>query len=68
MSDDLNRWLLWLYGDKPCICRHERKGLGRLYGVSMGDGWVRVDTVRTCPHHGIEAERARAERNGWVCP
>lgn len=41
-----------------CTCPTEWKGLGRLYGVSMGKGWVRMSTDPNCPHH-VEAENRR---------
>jgi hypothetical protein len=42
---------------EDCPCAYEWKSLGRLHGVSMGMGWVRVSTVPECRHHGAEAER-----------
>jgi hypothetical protein len=39
-------------GDDRCTCEYEFKGLGRLYGISMGKGWVRLTTEPDCPHHG----------------
>jgi hypothetical protein len=35
-----------------CICPFEIKELGRLHGVSMGKGRVRVSTSPSCPVHG----------------
>jgi hypothetical protein len=53
-------------GLADCCCPYEwRRSLGRLYGIGMGPGWVRTLTVRTCPHHGDEAQRQRAVRNAW---
>jgi len=37
---------------KDCTCPHEWKGLGILYGISLGSGWVRLDDTTDCPHHG----------------
>jgi hypothetical protein len=51
MPDDLRKWLVYVNGDDRCPCRHEWKGLGVLYGVSMGDGWVRITTEPDCPQH-----------------
>lgn len=34
-----------------CTCPHEWQSLGRLYGISMGSSWVRLDTDPDCPHH-----------------
>ena len=50
-ASPLARWLAWL-GTGDCLCPHEWKSLGHLYGVSMGKGWVRMDTHPDCPHHG----------------
>jgi hypothetical protein len=35
-----------------CTCNHGWRSLGRLYGVSFGHGWVRLDTNPACPYHG----------------
>jgi hypothetical protein len=43
--------LAWLDA-ADCTCPHEWKGLGHLYGTSMGNGWVRLETVPSCPVHG----------------
>lgn len=53
------KWLEWL-GVPDCTCPHEWRGLGRLYGISMGKSWVRMDTTPGCPHH----EEAR----GYTAP
>lgn len=37
-SEPLRRWLAFLGAD--CTCEYAWKGLGVLYGVSMGKGWV----------------------------
>ena len=44
--------MIFVYGDDRCCCRYEWKGIGVLYDVSMGDGWVRTTTEPGCPHHG----------------
>lgn len=49
--ESLRRWNEFL-GTPDCPCPSEHRGLGRLYGVSMGKGWVRMDTDPECPHHG----------------
>lgn len=49
--------LEWL-GLTDCPCDFAWKSLGRLDGVGMGHGWVRMNTVRDCPHHGAEAVAA----------
>jgi hypothetical protein len=50
MSGDLASWLAFL-GGQDCTCPYEWKGLGNLYGVSMGKGWVRMTTAPDCPEH-----------------
>lgn len=45
-----------------CTCPYEWKSLGVLHGTHWGDGWGRALTVRDCPEHGEEAEKARWER------
>src|ERR1700677_2006711 len=57
LEDDL----AWL-GITGCTCPYEWKGLGVLYGISMGEGWVRMLTVKTCPEHGEDSEQALRER------
>jgi hypothetical protein len=52
MRDDLREHLTRSYGDDQCTCRHAWKGLGILYGISLGNGWVRMDDNLDCPHHG----------------
>jgi hypothetical protein len=37
---------------KHCTCPHEHRPLGRLYGISMGKGWVRLRDDPDCPQHG----------------
>ena len=54
---DLDRQLA-VHGEADCTCPHEYKGLGILYGVSMGKGWVRMTDDPNCPHHGRRAARA----------
>jgi hypothetical protein len=34
-----------------CTCPFAWRSLGRLHGVTMGHGWVRMSTDRACPHH-----------------
>jgi len=31
-----------------CGCTYKWKGYGYLYGISMGDGWVRMDASPHC--------------------
>jgi hypothetical protein len=62
----LERHMKWLYPDpaKPCICAHDYRGLGRLYGVTMGKGWVRMTTHPECLHHGTGPGTASRESDG----
>lgn len=53
----------WLYSIgashiHECPCPFKWKGLGVLDRVSMGQGWVRMSTVASCPEHGTEALKA----------
>ncbi len=41
----------WLKTE-DCPCPRKWKSYGRLYGISMGMGWVRMDTDPDCRHHG----------------
>lgn len=34
-----------------CVCPHGERSLGRLHGVSMGRGIVRLSTTKGCPEH-----------------
>jgi hypothetical protein len=45
-------WLQRECGAKPCTCPHEWRGLGILYGISLGHGWVRMTDDPGCPEHG----------------
>lgn len=60
MAETLDSWLRFLRIE-DCPCSYEWQALGRLYGISMGSGWVRITTDPTCRHHGenaIEDRRA----------
>lgn len=46
----LARLLEWL-GIVGCTCPYEWRGIGVLYGVSFGKGWVRMRTTEGCPDH-----------------
>lgn len=35
----------------PCGCPYEWKSLGKLYGISMGEGWVRLGDAPGCAEH-----------------
>ena len=62
----------YLHAD--CKCQFEERSLGRLNGISMGVGLVRISTHPRCPAHALcrhYTEQARAQRdNGpWLwCP
>jgi hypothetical protein len=34
-----------------CTCTYAWKSYGRLYGISMGKGWVRMNDDDVCPLH-----------------
>lgn len=51
----LHEWHAQL-GMPNCACPWEYKSLGRLYGISMGKGWVRLVDDPKCPRHGKEAK------------
>ncbi len=52
--ESLTRWM-WFLRTEDCPCPYQWKGIGVLYGVSMGKGWVRMDTDPACRHHGDDA-------------
>lgn len=54
-GDSLARSLAWL-GTEDCSCPHHWGSLGRLYNISMGQGWIRTDTDPACRHHGSRAD------------
>ncbi len=58
---DLDKWLTFLDGIS-CKCQYAWRSMGRLHGIGMGKGWVRITTHPNCPEHGIEAEAARRAR------
>jgi rubredoxin len=35
-----------------CTCPVAFRSLGKLYGISLGKGWVRLSDDRRCPRHG----------------
>lgn len=57
--ETLADWLAWL-GASDCTCEHRWRGLGVLYGVSFGNGWVRVTDNPGCPHHDRDLLRQAA--------
>lgn len=56
--EPLEEWMAHL-GTPGCTCPHAWKSLGRLDGLSMGNGWVRLLDVKTCPEHGDGTAHAR---------
>lgn len=54
-------------GITGCTCPSAYKSLGRLYGISMGMGWVRLTTDPKCPHHGQGTEN-ECPKEGAVPP
>lgn len=69
-AQSLASWLNWLEIGS-CTCPFAWQQLGRLYGISMGPGWVRLKDTPGCPVHdschGWTAER-RAGRPSWSNP
>lgn len=54
-NDDRDPALVWFLawlGTPDCTCPSGWKGLGRLDGIDLGKGWVRLGTDPGCPHHG----------------
>lgn len=59
-----------------CTCPHGERPLGMLYGISLGQDQVRLDTTPRCPehdscHHFTVANRAADPRSAWgalYCP
>ena len=56
--ESLTDWLAYL-GTQDCTCEYQWKGLGILYGASMGSGWVRLTTAPGCPNHDENVIPAR---------
>lgn len=50
-SRALASWMEWL-DITGCTCPIEWRRVGRLHGVDMGYGWIRMNTDPACPHHG----------------
>jgi hypothetical protein len=61
-SDALRKSVTHYQGDDRCTCEYEFKSLGRLYGIGMGKGWVRLTTGPDCPHHAPARLAGRGER------
>lgn len=60
MKTLLHKWQEFL-GVVGCTCPWRWGSPGRLYGVSMMEGWLRVKTDPSCEHH---AEGSVNERQG----
>ena len=43
-----------MWRESECTCPKAERPLGRLYGISMGRGTVRLSTDPACPVHGEE--------------
>lgn len=51
-DESLDRWMTYLE-TLTCKCDYSYIGLGRLHGMDMGKGWVRITTHPACPHHSL---------------
>jgi hypothetical protein len=63
--------ILHLTRNEACRCDWGDRPLGRLYGINMGIGRVRIATHPKCPVHALcqsYTSRVRAEREGgkWL--
>lgn len=72
MSDDPNDKSKYAerarMGLLDCLCPWAYKSLGKLYGIMMGEGWVRMSTVDACPHHGTAAQSFYKTYKRWPKP
>lgn len=57
-AQSLALWLNWL-GIGSCTCPYAFQQLGRLYGVSMGPGWVRLETTPGCGEHDENEKKTK---------
>jgi hypothetical protein len=48
------------FKDPRCTCPHGVASFGRLYGISMGRGWVRLEDGPDCPVHEYRPKRKRS--------
>lgn len=39
--------------DDRCRCDFDYRSLGKLHGINMGKGWVRITTHPKCPVHSL---------------
>lgn len=52
-------------GRGRCTCPWEwRRDLGRLYGISIGSGWIRVSDADDCPDHARGKSHGEFEVGG----
>lgn len=49
--------------DRGCTCEFAMRPLGRLHGVNMGRGPVRLRTAQDCPTHN--EHRFEPDSEGW---
>jgi hypothetical protein len=57
--------------ERPCTCSHGVRSLGRLAGIYMGRGTVRLSTTAGCPEHDSchgYTKEVRASRPHWSRP
>jgi hypothetical protein len=38
---------------RDCTCPLDYRGLGILYGISLGEGWIRLSDAPDCPVHAV---------------
>lgn len=50
---------------RPCTCPQAMRPLGRLEGISMGQGMVRLHTTKGCPTHDTCRGFTAAYRKDW---
>ena len=48
-----------------CLCDHAERPLGKLHGINMGKGVVRITTHDDCPIHGLEAQAHFDKHGRW---
>lgn len=51
---------------RECICPTGERSLGRLYGVSMGRGIVRLSMTKDCPEHDSCHDWTKAKRKEYA--
>lgn len=51
-DESLDKWMKFL-GALDCLCDFSWIGMGRLHGIDMGKGWVRITTHPKCPQHAL---------------